>query len=467
MNEPEPQHPQPSFTTLSSIAVVIGIVVGIGIFRLPPIIASNSSGEVQFLLFWIAGGVISLMGALCYAELSSSMPNAGGEYYFVRKGFGQVTGFFLSWGRMTVIQVGSIALIAFILGDYATILLDLGPYSSSIYAGATVFILTALNIMGTSHSTRTQSTLTALILLALLGIIIAGFFNPSADAFSLSVSKTDTGSLSGGSAGLAMIFVLITYGGWSEAAYLTGELENARKAIVRVLVLSIITITVLYLLVNMSYIHVLGFDSLRESETVAFDLTERMFGPAGSLVVALIVVVSAISTANATIITGARTNYAVGRDFRLFRFMGNWNKSRNSPVNALLTQGAMALFLVGVGAFSKQAIETIVDFTAPVFWFFILLTTLSLFVFRFRNEMPPTAYRIPFYPLPPLLFLLACGYMLYSSLIYTGKGALVGVAILLTGVPVWFFISRYQKKSITGANQTATSDARQGKLLPG
>jgi basic amino acid/polyamine antiporter, APA family len=447
MKESESRSPQVSFTTLSSIAVVIGIVVGIGIFRLPPIIASNSSGELQFLLFWVAGGFISLMGALCYAELSSSMPNTGGEYHFLRKGFGQATGFFLSWGRMTVIQVGSIALIAFILGDYATILLDLGKYSSSIYAGATVFILTALNILGTNHSRRTQNTLTSVIILALVGIIIAGFINTPADVFSLSLSKTDMRLFSGDSAGLAMIFVLITYGGWSEAAYLTGELHNARKNIVRVLVLSIIIITTLYLLVNMSYIHVLGFDGLRESDTVAFDLTERIFGPVGSLIVVLIVVVSAVSTANATIITGARTNYALGRDFRLLRFMGNWNKSRNSPVNALLVQGAMALFLVGVGAFSKQAIETIVDFTAPVFWFFILLTTLCLFVFRIRNETPPSAFRIPFYPLPPLLFLLACGYMLYSSLIYTGKGALVGVSILLAGVPVWFFISKHQKNS--------------------
>ncbi len=445
MNQSEFRGPQLSFTTLSSIAVVIGIVVGIGIFRLPPIIASNSSGELQFLLFWVAGGFISLMGALCYAELSSSMPNAGGEYYFLRKGFGQVTGFFLSWGRMTVIQVGSIALIAFILGDYATLIFDLGTYSSSIYAGVTVFILTALNIMGTSHSRRTQNTLTSIIILALVGIVIAAFVNPSSEALSLSFSETQIRPFSSSSAGLAMIFVLLTYGGWSEAAYLTGELHNARKTIVRVLVLSIVAITALYLFVNMSYIYVLGFEGLRESETVAFDLTERIFGPVGALFVVLIVVVAAISTANATIITGARTNYALGRDFRLLRFMGNWNKSRNSPVNALLVQGTMALFLVGVGALSKQAIETIVDFTAPVFWFFILLTTLSLFVFRFRNETPPSAYRIPFYPLPPILFLLASGYMLYSSLIYTGKGALVGMAILLAGLPVWFFISKYQK----------------------
>lgn len=430
------------------MAVVIGIVVGIGIFRLPPIIALNSSSELQFLLFWVAGGFISLMGALCYAELASSMPNAGGEYHFLRKGFGQATGFFLSWGRMTIIQVGSIALISFILGDYATVMLDLGKYSPSIYAAATVFILTALNIIGTRHSSRTQNILSSVIVLSLVTIIIAGFINTPGELSRLTLTEKDTPVFSSGAAGLAMIFVLLTYGGWSEAAYLTGELHNARKSIVRVLFFGIIVITALYLLVNISYIHVLGFDGLRESETVAYDFTERIFGPASSLIVVLLVVVSALSTANATIITGARTNYALGRDLRLLGFMGKWNTRRNAPVNALLVQGFMSLLLVGIGAWSQQAIETIVDYTAPVFWIFISLTTLCLFVFRFRNEVSVSAYRIPLYPIPPLLFLFACAYMLYSSLIYTGKGAFLGVIILLAGFPVWFFANRYQKTKL-------------------
>jgi basic amino acid/polyamine antiporter, APA family len=443
---PESGHPPVSFSTLSSMAVVVGIVVGIGIFRLPPIIASNSAGELQFLLFWVAGGFISLMGALCYAELSSSMPNAGGEYHFLRNAFGQATGFFLSWGRMTVIQVGSVALIAYILGDFATVILDLGQYSASIYAAATVIFLTALNILGTRHSSRTQNVFTSVIVLALVTIIVAGFLKVPAHVSRLSLEGSQTPVFSGGSAGMAMIFVLLTYGGWSEAAYLTGELHNARKSIVRVLVFGIAIITTLYLLVNFTYIYVLGFDVLRESKTAGYDLTDRIFGPGGSWIVVVIVIVSALSTANATIITGARTNYALGRDFKLLGFMGRWHKTRNSPVNALLVQGGIALLLVGVGAWSQKAIETIVEYTAPVFWVFISLTTLCLFVFRMRNKVPASAYKIPLYPLPPLLFLSACAYMLYSSLTYTGTGALVGVGILLAGIPVWFLANHHQNK---------------------
>jgi basic amino acid/polyamine antiporter, APA family len=445
MRDPSsPGSPVPSFSTLSSMAVIIGIVVGIGIFRLPPIVAANSSGEFQFIMFWVAGGLISLMGALCYAELSSAMPDAGGEYHFLRKAFGPATGFFLSWGRMTVIQTGSVALVSYILGEYASVILDLGPNSSFIYAAVTVVALTLLNITGTVHSRRTQNILASIIVITLVIISAAGFIVSAGDGPAGSLSPGQ-GIFSGGTPGLAMIFVLLTYGGWSEAAYLTGELHNVKRSIVRALVFGIIIITSLYVLINLVYLQVLGFETLRESDTVGYLLTERIFGQGGSAVVAILVIISALSTANATIITGARTNYALGRDFRLLGFLGKWNHNSNSPVNALIFQGAIALILVFIGAWSQQAINTIVDYTAPVFWTFILLTTISLFVFRFRKSHEAGTFRVPLYPLPPLLFLAACGYMLYSSLAYTGTGALVGAGILLAGVPVYFLARRYEK----------------------
>ena len=446
MNQLSPQgRPRASFTVFSSMAVIIGIVVGIGIFRLPPIVAANSANELQFILFWITGGFISLMGALCYAELSSSMPDAGGEYFFLRKAFGPATGFFLSWGRMTVIQTGSIALVAFILGDYATVIIDLGTYSSSIYAASAVILLTGLNILGTLHSKRTQNILTSVILATLVITAIAGLADSPEGAVSgLTLSGKNTQLFSGGAPGLAMIFVLLTYGGWSEAAYLSGELHNVRHNIVRSLVSGIVIITVLYVFVNLAYLHVLGFETLKGSDAVGYLLTERIFGPVASILVVIVVIIAALSTANATIITGARTNYALGRDFKLLGFMGKWSNNRNTPTNALIFQGVIALMLVIIGAWSQQAISTMVDYTAPVFWIFILLTTVSLFVFRYRKVHQAGSYRVPLYPLPPLLFLVACIYMLYSSLVFTGLGAVAGVGILAAGVPVYFLARKYQ-----------------------
>lgn len=447
MRAPLPENrPVQNFTTLSSIAVMVGIVVGIGIFRLPPIVAGNSASASQFILFWIAGGFISLMGALCYAELASSKPDAGGEYHFLNKAFGSSVGFLFTWGRMTVIQTGSLALIAFILGDYAALILDLGPNSSAIYAASTIILLTGLNLLGTSPSRRIQNVLTGLIVLMLVLLSISAFVfvTPEILPDMAAESSNSDGLFSGGSAGAAMIFVLLTYGGWNEAAYLSGELLDVKRNMMKVLLFGIVIITGLYVLVNIAYLHVLGLETLRNSQTVGTDLTDKIFGTEGSLIVAFIVIFTALSTANATIITGARTNYALGRDFSLLRFLGKWNVKKNTPVNALIVQGAIAMLLVGLGAWSQEAVTTMVDYTAPVFWFFLLLTTVTLFIFRFRHGSVELPFRVPVYPLTPILFLVACGYMLYSSLAFTGTGALVGVAILVAGVPVYLLARNRQ-----------------------
>jgi len=451
--------PLPSFTSLSSLAVVIGIVVGVGIFRLPPIVAGNSANELQFISFWIAGGVISLLGALCYAELASSKPDAGGEYYFLREAYGSPIGFLLSWGRMTVIQTGSIALIAFVLGDYASLIADLGPHSSSIYAAFTVILLTGLNLMGTRHSGKSQTVFTSAIVVILVFIAVSGLVT-STPAEMMNVSGEDGGGslFARGAAGSAMIFVLLTYGGWNEAAYLSGELINVQRNIIKIMVVGIGLITTLYLLVNVAYLHVLGLESLKNSETVGAAITGELFGPAGSLVVSLIVIMAALSTANATIITGARTNYALGRDFRLFSYMGRWNTSRNTPANALVVQGIIALLLVGLGAWSKESVSTMVDYTAPIFWFFLLLTTLSLFIFRFRQNTGHIPYKVPLYPVTPLLFLIVCLYMFYSSLAFTGIGALVGSSFLIVGIPVYFWARKRNKVVKAGVYQEAGTD---------
>lgn len=428
--------PVPTFTTISSVAVVVGIVVGTGIFSLPPIVATHSANGIQFIAFWIAGGIISLLGALCYAELGSSRPNVGGEYHFLSKAFGPFVGFLFTWGRMTVIQTGSVAVVAFILGDYASLILNLGRYSSAIYAASAVILLTGINITGTKHSRKTQMVFTSLIVLILTVISFSGLV--TVVPAETNSSWGESSFFSGSSAGLAMIFVLLTYGGWNEAAYLSGELLNVRKNMIKVLTSGIIIITTLYVLVNTAYLHVLGFEKLQSSATAGADLTGVIFGRAGSLIVAFIVIFSALSTANATIITGARTNYALGRDFTLFSFLGIWNIRKNSPVNALILQGVIVLLLIFIGAWSEGTISTMVDYTAPVFWFFLMLTTITLFIYRYKTKKENIPFRVPLYPVTPALFLVSCMGLLYSSLAYTGIGALIGSAFLIAGIPVYY-----------------------------
>lgn len=429
--------PQPTLTVTDTVALLVGMVIGVGIFKLPALVAMNTSGELGFLLLWLAGGVISVIGALCYAELCSAHPDAGGEYHFLTRAFGPSVGFLFAWARMTVIQTGAIALVAFLTGDYATRILNLGAHSSAIYAGLTVVLLTALNIAGTLQSKWAQKVLeVATVGLMIAAIVIGLMYDGGTPA------PAPEATVSLGAAGLAMVFVLLTYGGWNEVAYLSAEIKDVRRNMVRIVLIGIGLVTLLYLLMNLAYLNVLGFSGLRASQAAGADLMQKLLGRPGEVFLSVTVVLAALTTANAAIITGARTNYALGRDFPLFGYLGRWDRRAAGPVNALLVQGAIALGLVGLGIFTGKDFVAMVEYTAPVFWLFLLLTGLSLFVFRRREDATTRPFRVPLYPVTPLIFVAACAYMLYSSLAYTGIGAMVGVAVLTAGVPVLLWSRR-------------------------
>jgi basic amino acid/polyamine antiporter, APA family len=329
-----------------------------------------------------------------------------------------------------VMQTGAIALVAFVFGDFASQLLSLGTYSSSIYAATAVIVLTTLNIFGSWHGKWTQNLLTSLIVVGVLLAVGTGLAvaPPPPEAV-----RTEGGSV----VGAAMIFILLTYGGWNEAAYLSGEIRDPRRNMVRALLTGIGIITAIYLLVNYAYLRVLGLEGMRASQAIGADLLRATVGEWGAIMLSAIVGIAALSTLNATIFTGARTNYALGRDFRLFRYLGEWKAHGETPANALLVQGAIALALVLFGTVgARSGVEEMVDYTAPVFWFFFLLAGASLFVLRRRAPDASRPFRVPLYPIVPLLFCAACLYMLYSSLAFTGRWAAVGVAVVLAGVPL-------------------------------
>ncbi|HXE58429.1 MAG TPA: amino acid permease [Gemmatimonadales bacterium] len=424
--------PSRQLTTLDAMALVVGIVVGAGIFRTPSVVAANAPSEAAMLLAWLAGGLVSVLGALSYAELASTYPNAGGEYHFLARAYGHRLAFFLGWARLAVIQTGSVALLAFIFGDYAGRVLPLGPHSSAIYAVLVVVALTLVNMWGVRQGTRTQNVLTTLELGGLAAVVVAGL--------SLAGPPPDAGAAAGSaepSLGLVMVFVLLTYGGWNEAAYLSAELRHQGRAIARTLLASLALITALYLLVNLAYLRALGLAGMAASDAVAADTMSRAAGAPAALLISLLIAVSALTSANATIFTGARTNYALGRDVPIFGALGRWDARRGTPRNALLAQGAISLALVGLGSLTRRGFQTMVEYTSPVFWAFFLLVGASVIVLRVRDRGAERPFRVPGYPIVPLLFCGAAGYLLYSSLAYTGVGALVGVAVLAAGVVVW------------------------------
>jgi amino acid transporter len=421
-----PAHPAPVLGLGDAVAMIVGIVVGAGIFRAPSLVAANAAGEPAVLLAWAAGGIIALAGALCYAELATAYPSAGGEYHFLTRAYGPRLAFFLAWGRLAVIQTGSIALLAFVFGDYATRVLPLGNQSAALYAALVVVVLTAVNLAGVREGTGTQKALTALEVAGVVFIIVVGLTGPAAPPVAPAATAGST------AVGLVMVFVLLTYGGWNEAAYLSAELKGERT-IVRALVLSIAVIAALYLLVNLAYIRALGLGGMAASDAVAADAIRPTLGDGAARALSIIVAISALTSANATIFTGARTNYALGQDVRTLSGLARWDRVRGTPHVALLAQAAVALALVGFGTLARKGFETMVEYTAPVFWVFVFLVAVSLFVLRRRDPHTLRRFRVPLYPFTPALFAAAAAYLCYSSLVYTGVGALAGVAVLAVG----------------------------------
>jgi basic amino acid/polyamine antiporter, APA family len=422
------------------VFLTAGMIIGALIFKAPSTVAGATSGSAQFLLAWLFGGVVSLCGALVYAELASRHPDTGGEYAFLSRGWGKGVAFLFAWSRMTVIQTGAIAAVAFVFGDYASEIFRLPGPSSAAWAGIAVVLLTALNIAGTLQSKLTQKVMEAVLITGLVVFSIAAILVGGAPP------KPAAGGGSLSSFGFAMIFVLLAYGGWNEAAYLAGEVREARKNMTRILVGGVLIVTALYLLVNVGYLAVLGHAGIKDSKAVAADVMRAIAGDKAAVLLALLVCVSVLTTINAAIFTGARTTYAMGRDFPLFRALGAWREAGSTPANALIVQGIITLVLVAASAATPDGFNAMVAYTSPVFWTFFLLTGLTLFIFRRRGGEHPV-FRVPLHPVVPAAFVLMCAYMLYSSIDYVrnpdygpkfGAAVLAGLLVMVAGIPLYF-----------------------------
>jgi amino acid transporter len=431
--------PKPTLSVTDAIGVTVGIVVGAGIFATPSLVAGNSGSTSTALFAWMLGGAISLIGALVYAELAAAFPHPGGDYHFLMRAYGPRVSFLFGWARMTVIQTGSIAFLAFVFGDYASQVVSLGPESPILYAVLVVVALTGLNILGVRQGVWTQNILTAMEVLGVLLVIVVGLSVPPAAA-------APTASAASSNFGLAMVFVLLTYGGWNEAAYLSTELRDVKRNMLKALVASLAIVTFLYLTVNWVYLRALGLAGAGQSGQIAADVMRLAFGDPGARFIGVLVAIASLTSANASILTGARSSYALGRDVPAFSSLGRWSSRGETPVRALIVQGVITLALVFLGAatrgssINESALRTIIDYTAPVFWLFFLMTGVALFVLRLREPAAERPFRVPLYPVTPLLFCLAAAYLLYSSLDYVRIGAVAGLAVLAAGVVVMFLV---------------------------
>lgn len=450
MNEAANSQAQPLrlLHPLSALALIVGIVIGAGIFKTPSLVAGISGDAGWALVLWVAGALISIAGALCYAELCTAYPNAGGDYHFLQRAFGRDLSFMYGWSRATIINTGSIALLAFVFGDYMSTLLNLGPYSSAIWALAIVIFLTVVNLAGINTSSRVQTLLTILEVVGLMAVVVAGFWvdAPASGAISWFVQAPAPAQW-----GLCLVFVLLTFGGWNESAYVSAELRGGPRTMVWVIVASMLVLTAIYLLVNLALLMGLGFKGLASSKTAASDLLGLAFGPWAHKALGLFVAIAALTSINATMIVGARTNFAVGRDWRALSKLGQWQTQIGSPKQALWMQAAISVALIALGTQEADGFSAMVEFTAPVFWGFLFLVGLSVIWLRQTDGQAERPFKVPLYPLLPLVFCAACAWLTYSSITYaiSQKAIHVSMWLIASGL-VALLLLRWRESKIAG-----------------
>jgi amino acid transporter len=369
-------------------------------------------------------------------------------------------GFLFGWANLVVIRSGNIGMMGYVFGDYAVKLVGLEDKWSMAFALGAVTLLTIMNLLGVTFGKRTQNLLTIAKVLGIGGIICAGFLKPQEGPLQLNATAPVKFSV-----GLAMVFVLYTFGGWNDAALVAAEQRYRKRNITLALLLGIGAITLIYVLVNLAYLSGLGFEGVRNpNERVAADVLYRLLGTSGSRVMSVLVMISALGAINGMVFTGSRVYAAMGNDYRLFAWLGRWDPQRGSPFWSILTQWALAVALIytigssngrelintGLQKIHMEPVEweghggfdTLLKCTAPAFWIFFLATGISLFVLRTRDPDVDRPFKVPFYPLLPLLFCDTCAYMLYSATAYAKELVLPVLVLLHVGVVIYWFSRR-------------------------
>lgn len=422
---------------------MIGIIIGAGLYETAPKIANNVSSPGWMIGAWALGGVFALLGSFCYAELATAYPADGGDYVYLTRAFGRWAGFLFAWAQLWIIRPGSIGVMAYVFGRYATQLYAVGDHSFDVYAVAAVIVLTLINVVGLQAGKWTQNMLTVVKLAGLLGVVIVGF---------LSEAPVHEATTATPNEALAIIFVVFTYGGWNDLAYVAAEVRNPERNISRALVLGTSAVMAIYVVVNMAFLHALSFDGVRASSAVAADSMAVGLGDFGRRGISVLVCISTLGSINGMILTGARVYYAMGRDHRLFGALGRWNARWGTPTTSLLTQAACTLAAVvgfamveyarndAAGTTSASSgFDRLVIFTTPVMWFFLFMTGVTLMVLRQREPGSSSAFRIPGYPVTPLLYCAGAAYIIWSSLNYALHNgsweAGLAVGLLAAGVP--------------------------------
>jgi basic amino acid/polyamine antiporter, APA family len=421
--------------------VVIGGIIGSGIFINPYIVAQRLDSSVLVLAAWAAGGAIALAGAFAYAELGAVFPKAGGQYVYLRDAYHPLAGFLYGWALLLMIETGAIAAVAITFATYALRLAgrsDIAPVPLAILS---IVLLSIVNYFGVKPGSRVLNVLVVLKVAALGVLIAAGFFAPAFEGW-WSAARATPPSDSGGAIafGAALVPILFAYGGWQNANYVAEEIENPRKNLPLSLLAGTIAVVVIYVLVNAVYLRALGLEGLAATTTPASGAAAVMFGAAGDRFVTAAIAVSTFGFLNLAILAPTRVYYAMAADRVFFAALASLHERYRTPWVAIIVQSAWACALALTGRY-----EQLLNYVVFADWIFFGLTVAALIVLRRTHPLaarPADAFRAPGYPFVQIAFALVAAGVVLSVLIADPVSASIGATLLALGVPVFFGFRR-------------------------
>ena len=417
------------------ILLIIGTVIGSGIFIVPGAVLRQVQGGVALaMLVWLAGGILSLLGALTYGELAARSAKAGGIYIYIRDCFGPLPAFLYGWTLFLVISSGSIATLSVAFSSYLSEIVRLTPALSKVIAVGMIAIVTVVNVLGTRESADLQNWTTGIKVAAILIMSAALlWFGRGLSEAGITLWPTSGGASLASGFGIAMIGVLWAYEGWQYVTFSAGETVNPQRNFPRALLIGSAALIGIYLVANVAYLAALGPIKAAQTDSIAAAAVTAVAGPWASKLVALAILISIFSAANGIALTAPRVYYAMARDGLFFHRLSEVHPRFHTPAFAVLAGSAWAAVLAATGTFEQ--LLTYVVFSG---WLFYALGAASIFIYRRRRPEVASPYRVPGYPWTPLLFILAATALVINTIVTQPVRAAVGLGVVLLGTPVYF-----------------------------
>jgi APA family basic amino acid/polyamine antiporter len=419
---------------LDALSIVVGIIIGGGIFLVPNLVARELQSPGRILGVWIFAGVISFFGALACAELGTAFPATGGQYVFLREIYGPLIGFLCGWSMFIVARTAQVAWLAMTMMLYVAYFVPMSNGTAKFLGLAALALFTAINYWGVNAGALVQKIFTFAKVAGLLLIIGSAFLWRGGSSETHAVVS---GGLSLSHFGVALIACVLACDGWVQLSFVAGEIRNPKRNILLALAIGSAACTAVYVLANIAYMRVLSIPEIAASEHVGASMAERVLGHAGGGLVSVIILMSIIGTLNGCFLTSPRIYFAQARDGLFFRRFAEVHPQHQTPGFAIIAQGVWAAVLLVSGTY-----ESLIDYAMFALWISYGFMVAGVIVLRIKRPELARPYRMWGYPVTPLLFLLITAWFLGNMIVSRPVPSLAGLGLILTGVPIYFFWAR-------------------------